>query len=322
GAENGTNFWQEDIGVLDSYQWDSNPDLLTPPISTPPDSSFGRSAFAGSGTPPIINGSTTPITSAHQTFQLPDDAWNPLNVHRVLYNISAFFFWLPNSNDYSTLLFSFLDANGKEIDPAQNLLLPNATGRHNPPNTTLPGRHYFFYEHNGDVCPTGTKYLRVTMNFYATAGQSSSTAYIDNIYVAFQFKQYVPAKISIENKDNSVFSVTGWIAVGVGGLGVVLLLICVPLCTCFKKQGQPILKKFSLKRRNTSVRNSVRRKMSAVRRNQLARQYNVQEEPAVFEVGASNDNILESNTAYNARMANADNYARLNNLEQQNQQKY
>ncbi|KAJ3209409.1 hypothetical protein HK099_008518, partial [Clydaea vesicula] len=319
-AENSTFSWQsskikrlqfilknkktQDVGWLYTNGWSEDPEMFTPPITSPPDPSFGLMAWAGSGEPTTTNTTSVLITSASQVFQLPEDAWNPLNFdNNVIYNISTDFFWVAGM-DYSTIEFNFLNSDGLQIENAQDFSFPNTSSTLiAPPITTIPGTHYHFRQKHGGKCPKGTKFLRITMNFFAGTeiGQTSSTAYMDNIFVAFQFKLYVPEIKKSEDGWNSL-SFTGKFGIIVGGLGMVLLLLLIPICTCFKKEGKPILKNFTLKRRNTSVKNSVKRKNSLFKKQGYSNKQIIGEIPEtkVYEVGKP-DEVLDYNTAYNAK---------------------
>ncbi|KAJ3396586.1 hypothetical protein HDU92_002534 [Lobulomyces angularis] len=268
-AENGTLGWTNEVGLVGNYAYGSGPAKNPATFATSKTFNGNFGSYAFSGSLPAGDGSIQKVVVS-QTFQLPSDALIEKNIGHVFYNFTSSFVFRQGDNDYATVNYTWLDQNG--------LPLPDHVMQGNGSNSNVLIGEYFGFTHTDTgKAPIGINFLKVAMTFYvSTAASLTSTGFVDNISVQLEYHQfidrtypppttprlgYVPGQ-----KVDPPLSQTAWIGIGIGGLGVLLLFCFVPFFTCFKKETAPILKHFSLKRRNTSLRNSLRRKRSEARK--------------------------------------------------------
>ncbi|KAJ3221331.1 hypothetical protein HK099_003591 [Clydaea vesicula] len=269
-AENGTLGWTNEVGSIGNYAYGSGPaaNPATFVESKTFNGNFGSYAFSGTVTTPGATGLQEVKVS--QTFQLPSEALTEKNAGHIFFNFTSSYVFRQGDNDYATVNFTWLDQNGIPLN--DHVRQGNGSN-----SNVLIGQYFGFTHTDTGKAPLGINFIKVTQTFFvSTVASLTSSAFIDNISVQLEYHQfidrtyppptvprlgYVPGQ-----KIDPPLSQTAWIGIGIGGLGVLLLFCFVPFFTCFKKETSPILKHFSLKRRNTSLRNSLRRKRSEARK--------------------------------------------------------
>ncbi|KAJ3393296.1 hypothetical protein HDU92_007857 [Lobulomyces angularis] len=115
----------------------------------------------------------------------------------------------------------------------------------------------FFFSHvsNGTVPVNAVSFLlEMEFHIFETRDIPVSKAFVDNIEIDFYYTRDRP-RLAIESPktEGNTISVLGYVGIAVGGLGVFLLFIIVPIFMCFRTQSNPIAKRFTLKRRNSKV---------------------------------------------------------------------
>ncbi|KAJ3390965.1 hypothetical protein HDU92_000217 [Lobulomyces angularis] len=224
---------------------------------------LGQSCFQASSS--ISDAPVKRIFSATQTILLPEYARNSTLLGLTNFKFSASFIRYFSTKDYVTINLSFTDINNKKLNfnsqDALSLVYKNDVGdilggNIKPFWGNSSAHAYFFSEVSNGTVPINSINIVIDMIFYLADDEESlvSKAFVDNLALTLFYLRNKPPSFEIlEPETIQAITPTGYIGIFVGGLGLFLLFIVVPLFTCFKKQASPILKRFTLKRRNSKV---------------------------------------------------------------------
>ncbi|KAJ3220689.1 hypothetical protein HK099_004090 [Clydaea vesicula] len=206
-----------------------------------------------------IDSFVSKIFSATQTLAIPENLKRSTATGQSTFKFSSSFIRFFFTNDYVKVSLSFTDANNQKIKfqyqnaltlQYENGIVDTIGGNIKPFPGNSTSQAYFFSEISNGTVPSNAVNIVIEMEFSFLDAEKSlvSKAFVDNIALVFYFNKDT-AKVGFLQRAD--ISITGWIGIGVGSLGLFLLFVMVPIFTCFKKKSSPMLKKFTLKRRNS-----------------------------------------------------------------------